>query len=79
MTNVSNELLYETLKSIQATLADHSRLHADHARSFDRMEREVRAFRRIGSGLIEHDVAQGDAIDDLRARVARLEERLEVT
>ena len=45
MSEITNDLMYEILKSIQATVADIQASQADHTRLFLRMREDMNAIR----------------------------------
>ncbi len=70
--NVTNELLLEHLKSIQAKLGKHD----NH---FIRIENELRALKDHVSGLVKSDLNRDSDIAELAVRIDRIERRLELS
>lgn len=69
--NVTNELLFETLKQIQAKLAEHSEAHL-------RAANELKAIKHPIHGLVQSDLNRDAGHASLLARIARIERRLEL-
>ena len=70
--NVTNELLLETLKAIQATLAE-------HGQHFVKLENELKAVKHHIQGLVQSDLNKDGELAALSLRIARIERRLELT
>lgn len=70
--NVSGELLLEHLKAIQATLAKHDQ-------RFTSIETELRTLNSYVSTLVTSDLNRGSEFLDLKARIERIERRLELS
>jgi hypothetical protein len=70
--NVTNELMYETLKAIRGDIA---RL----AERFDRPDGEMRVMRGHVAAPVRADLNHGSDWSNLSLRVQRIERRLELT
>ena len=68
---ISNELIYEVLKGIQADLRG---VRSD----MDEMKTEMRIVRQHIAALVQSDMQRGTQISDLEARLRRVEARLEL-
>jgi branched-subunit amino acid aminotransferase/4-amino-4-deoxychorismate lyase len=69
--NVTNELLYETLKQIQGKLSDHDQ-------NFNRLENELRALKTHLVALVQTDLNRDGDLAPLMVRIERIERRLEI-
>lgn len=69
--NVTNELLLETLKAIQAGMARHNE-------AFGRIEGGLRAIKAHVYGLVQSDLSRESDLAALRLRIERIERRLEL-
>ena len=69
--NVTNELLLETLRAIQAKLKA-------MAEDITDMKADMRAFKSHMAGFMQAEVAQDGAIASIQARIDRIERRLEL-
>lgn len=69
--NITNELLYETLKQIQSKLSDHDQ-------HFLRLENELRAIKTHLVALVQTDLNRDGDVASLALRVERIERRLEI-
>ena len=83
MANAPEDAVLLILQQIQATLADHGRAHAEHAKSFKRMEipmDELQESMVSALGLAAHSNVRHEnvqrQIEELAARVERLDEEL---
>lgn len=70
--NVTNELIYETLKAMQGQLARIAEDMRD-------MKSDARAHRSITTGLMETTNVQGGQVGSIQERLDRIERRLELT
>lgn len=70
--NVTNELIYETLKQMQGKLAQHDE-------AFVRIENEIRAMKTHTYGLVQSDLNRDSGLASLMVRIERIERRLELT
>lgn len=77
--NVTNELIFETLKAMQADIATLKADMHDVKRTLVGMEAHLSAHQLQIAGLMQHDGAQDSAMNALRSRVDRIERRLELT
>ena len=68
---ISNELIYEVLKGIQADLRS---IRSD----VDEMKTEMRIVRQHIAALVQSDMQRGTQIADLEQRLRRVEARLEL-
>ena len=68
---ISNELIYEGLKGIQADLRS---IRSD----VDEMKTEMRIVRQHIAALVQSDMQRGTQIADLEQRLRRVEARLEL-
>ncbi|MEM8851229.1 MAG: hypothetical protein AAGE03_14490 [Pseudomonadota bacterium] len=68
---ISNELIYEVLKGIQADMSD-------IRQRLSNIETEMRIVRQHIAALVQSDMQRGSQIVDLEDRVRRLEKRLEL-
>ena len=68
---ISNELIYEALKGIQADLRS---IRSD----VDEMKTEMRIVRQHIAALVQSDMQRGTQIADLEQRLRRVEARLEL-
>ena len=75
---VTNELMFETLKAIQATLADHGRKLDEMRTSIAATNAHLTAHQTQIAGVMQQDVVQDSAIASIRARLDRIERRLEI-
>lgn len=71
MAEVSSELVYELLKSMQDRMA---RMDS----KLDRIEGELRVVRGHVGALVQSDLLRGSELADLTVRVERIERRLEL-
>lgn len=69
--NVTNELIFETLKSIQAKLAD-------IASDISDMKADMRGQKAHLAGFMQSEVAQDGAIAALQLKIERIEKRLNI-
>jgi len=69
---VTNELMYETLRAIQGTLAE-------HGEKLDELGGDLRAMKSHMVGFMQNEVAQDGAIASIRARLDRIERRLDIS
>jgi hypothetical protein len=69
--NVTNELLLEHLKAIQAKLARHDE-------AFQRIEAEVRVLKTHIYGLVQAELGRDPDMASLLLRIERIERRLEL-
>ncbi len=69
--NVTNELIYETLKQIQAKLVEHDQ-------HFLRLENELRAVKTHLVALVQSDLNRDGDVAALTLRIERIERRLEI-
>jgi hypothetical protein len=70
------------LQQIQATLAEHTRLHQDHSRRFDKIDRrmdEMHDSRISAVGLAGHANLRHDSVNDRPQDLTRRVEELERT
>lgn len=72
MAEVTNELMYETLKAVQLKLFDHDR-------RFDELATDLRSLKAHMAGFMSNEVNQDATIATLRERIERIERRLELT
>jgi hypothetical protein len=83
MAKQPEEMVIRILQQIQATLADHGRMHEEHPQAFDRIERRldetlntsITAIRLASHANVRHGSVE-EEIADLKKRVERLEEKL---
>ena len=68
---VTNELLLEHLKSIQASLAEHDR-------RFSAIESDLRAIKGHMASFLQSEIAQDIIHAELRTRIERIERRLDI-
>ncbi|WP_371420056.1 hypothetical protein [Tardiphaga sp.] len=69
--NVTNELIYETLKQIQGKLVDHDQVYV-------RFEHELRAIKSHLAGLVQSDLNRDSDVAALLVRIERIERRLDL-
>ena len=69
--NVTNELLLEHLKQIQAKLSDHDE-------RFTRVENELRAIKAHVAGLVQSDLTRDTDQASIQYRLDRIERRLDL-
>lgn len=69
--NVTNELLLEHLKSIQAKLVRHDE-------AFQRIEGEIRVLKSHIYGLVQAEMGRDPDLASLLLRIERIERRLEL-
>ncbi len=72
MADVTNELILEHLKAIQAKLADMSADIAD-------IKADGRAHRSLTTGLVQSEDLHGGQIASMQARLERIERRLDLS
>jgi chromosome segregation ATPase len=72
MAEVTNELMLEHLKAIQAKLSEHDR-------RFDELSTDLRSLKAHMAGFMSNEVNQDAVIAALRERIERIERRLEIT
>lgn len=70
--NVTNELLLEHLKAIQAKLAE-------MASDLHDVKTDMRGIKGHMASFMQSEVAQDNAIASLQSRLARIERRLEIS
>ncbi|MEM6491802.1 MAG: hypothetical protein AAF684_07890 [Pseudomonadota bacterium] len=75
---VTNELMFEMLKTIQATLAEHGRKLDEMRSSLTGIQTHLHAHQTQIGGLMLHDSVQDGAVASIRARLDRIERRLEI-
>jgi hypothetical protein len=69
--NVTNELLLETLKAIQAKLSDMASDVVD-------LKADMRGLKGHMAAFMQSEVAQDGAIASIQAKIDRIERRLEI-
>lgn len=69
--NVTNELLLETMKALQAKLSD-------MASDLQDMKTDLRGIKGHMASFMQTEVAQDNAIASIQARIDRIERRLEI-
>lgn len=77
--NVTNELLFETLKAIRTEVADVKSVLKDHTSRFSRIETAIARVGRDQADLYSEQVDDRHTIDALRDRIERIERRLDLT
>jgi hypothetical protein len=83
MAKQPDDMVIHILQQIQATLADHGRMHEEHRQAFVRIERRleealdssITAIGLASHANVRHGSVQ-EEIADLKKRVERLEEKL---
>ena len=76
--NITNELIYEVLKSIQDDVALMRRSFREIDRRFDAIERSQNGLRIDIAALSDLTIDQREGYRKLTDRVARIERRLEI-
>ena len=84
MANEPDNLVLQFMREIRATLAEHSRFHAEHKQAFAEMRDELRTVNQNATyaagfavlGRRDNDVT-GERVTKLEARVQRIEEKLD--
>jgi hypothetical protein len=76
MTQISNELIYEVLKNVQAGQADMKATLADHTRQLLRIREDMNNIRDDINGLRSDDLRIETLQTNLDARLERIERRL---
>lgn len=76
--SVTNELIFKTLKAMQADIASLKADMTEVKTTLVGMEAHLSAHQLQIAGLMQHDGAQDSAMNALRARVDRIERRLEL-
>lgn len=71
MANVTNELIFETLKAMQAKLSD-------IASDISDMKADMRGQKAHMAGFMQSEVAQDGAIAALQLKIERIEKRLNI-
>ena len=83
MAKQPDDAVLRILQQMQATLAEHGRMHQEHRQAFARLDRRfdemqestITALGLASHANVRHNTVQED-IDDLKNRVERLEEKL---
>lgn len=73
---VTNELLYEVMKQLQADVAEVKAAQADHSRQFIRVRKDINGLRGDIHGLHSDDLRRERMQEKLDVRLERIESRL---
>jgi len=77
--NITNELMYEVLKSLQKDMASVKMTLADHTRQFIRVREEINGLRDDVNGLRGDDLRRETVQAQMDRRLERIENRLNLS